>query len=166
MESGPSTSKLCKHFTSPRNKRKMSHISGNEKNIIVRFYKYVQETWPIDKYQSKTEMKIITADTLGIGKATVYRVLKEYKENGTVGPPASPKKSTKLVESVNDFDKSCIRKKVHEININSELPTLDKILQAVNSDDKLPNFSRTSLWRLLKHLKIKYAKENNDIMLR
>lgn len=166
MEPGPSKSKPFKDFTSPRKKRKMSHISENEKMMIVNVYKYVQETWPSDKYKSKTNMKNKTAETLGIGMTTVYRVLKEYTENDTVRSPAPPKKCPNLVEIVDDFDKSCIRRKVHEFYLKGELPTLNKILQAVNSDDMLPNFSRTSLWRLIKHLKFKYTtKKRNSALI-
>lgn len=170
MEPGPSTSEP----TLPRTKRRAKHISKNEKIIILNVHKFVQETWPSGKYRSKTGMIIKTANIVGIAKTSVYHILKEYKENGTVMPPATlHTKHTNLVETVDDFQKSYIRRKVHEFYLKGELPTLNKILQAVNSDDMLPNFSRTSLWRLLKHLKFKYAKnkwksaliEGNDIVL-
>ncbi|CAF4946214.1 unnamed protein product [Pieris macdunnoughi] len=162
MEPGPSTSKPFKDFTSPRKKRKVSHISENEKNMIVNVFKYVQETWPVDKYKSKMDMKKNTADILGIGKTTVYRVLNQYKECGTVKAPAPLKKRPNLIEKIDDFDKSCIRKKVHEIFLKGEMPTINKILQAVNEDDMLPNFSRTSMWRMLKHLKFKYVTKKKE----
>lgn len=165
MESGPSTSKPFKDFRSPRKKRKITHISENEKTMIVNVFKYVQETWPTDKYASKTDMKKKTADILGIGKTSVYRVLKEYKETNTVRPPALPKKKSNLIASVDEFDKSCIRKKVHEFYLRGEIPNLNKILEAVNSDEMLPNFSRTSLWRLLRHLKFKYVKKKRNSAL-
>ncbi|CAF4891119.1 unnamed protein product [Pieris macdunnoughi] len=155
MEPGPSTSKPFKDFTSPRKKRKVSHISENEKNMIVNVFKYVQETWPVDKYKSKIDMKKKTADILGIGKTTVYPVLNQYKECGTVKAPAPLIKRPNLIETIDDFDKSCIRKKVHEIFLKGEMPTINKILQAVNEDDMLPNFSRTSMLRMLKHKKFK-----------
>ncbi|RVE43393.1 hypothetical protein evm_011978 [Chilo suppressalis] len=164
MEPAPS-SKPFKSFLSPRKKRKMSHISENEKIMIINVFKYVKETWTSDKYPSKMDMKKKTADILGIGNTSVYSVLREYKETDIVRPPASPKRRPNLVESVDDFDKSCIRKKVHEFYLKGEMPTLNRILQAVNSDDMLPNFSRTWLWRLLKALKFKYIKKKRNSAL-
>lgn len=54
-----------------------------------------------------------------------------------------------------------IRRKVHTFFFNNELPTLDKILAAVNDDESLPDFSRSTLYKLLKEvLKFKYLKRN------
>ncbi|XP_037966005.2 uncharacterized protein LOC105381188 isoform X9 [Plutella xylostella] len=81
-----------KEFVSPLKIRKMTHFSENEKFMVINVFIYVKNTWPADKYQSKLEMKEKTANILGISKASVYRVLKEYVETDTVKPAASPKK--------------------------------------------------------------------------
>lgn len=165
MEPTPSTSsgsRPFKDFVSPRKKRKMSHLSENEKFMIINVFKFVKNTWPADKYQSKLEMKDKTADILGVSKSSVYRVLKEYVETDTVKPAASPKKRLSVIEKVDDFDKSCIRKIVHGFYLKGELPTTKKVLQAVNADETLPNLGLTSLKKILKHLKFKYVKRSRN----
>lgn len=77
--------------------------------MLINVFKYVNETWPADKYASKQEMKEKTADILGISKSAVYRVIKEYIEKDTVMPPASPKRLS-TIEKTEDFDKSWVRK--------------------------------------------------------
>lgn len=162
MEPEPSTSRPFKNFVSPRKKRKMSHFSQSEKEMIINVFKYVKESWPADKYFSKQELKDKTADILGISKSAVYRFLKEYTETDTVKPAASPKKRLSLMERVDDFDKSCIRRIVHSFYLKGELPTVRKVLQVLNADESLPNMGLTSLKKILKHLKFKYVKRRRN----
>ncbi|XP_025192835.1 uncharacterized protein LOC112592888, partial [Melanaphis sacchari] len=60
-----------------------------------------------------------------------------------------------------DFDKYAIRENP-SVWFNRELPTLDKILTVVNEDKSLPNFSRTSLYRLMKSMEFEYAKRGRN----
>ncbi|CAF4889007.1 unnamed protein product [Pieris macdunnoughi] len=126
MEPTPFTSRPFKELVSPRKKRKMSHFSENEKIMIINVFKYVKETWPSDKYASKEEMKDKTSDILGISKSAVYRVLKEYTKTNTVEPAATPKKRLSIVDKIDDFDMSCIRRIVHSFYLKDELPTAKK----------------------------------------
>lgn len=146
----------------PRKKRKMSHFSQSEKEMIIDVFKYVKESWPADKYFSKQELKDKTADILGISKLAVYRILKEYTETDTVKPAASPKKRLSIIERVDDFDKSCIRRIVHSFYLKGELRTARKVLQVLNADESLPNMGLTSLKKILKHLKFKYVKRRRN----
>ncbi|CAH2088520.1 unnamed protein product [Euphydryas editha] len=51
-------------------------------------------------------------------------------------------------------------------NINEgEIPTLQKILHAVNNDETLPTLSKTSLRRIIRHLKFKYMKKSRKSVL-
>lgn len=130
--------------------------------MIINVFKYVKESWPADKYFSKQELKDKTADILGISKSAVYRILKEYTETDTVKPAASPKKRLSLMERVDDFDKSCIRRIVHSFYLKGELPTVRKVLQVLNAVESLPNMGLTSLKKILKHLKFKYVKRRRN----
>jgi hypothetical protein len=44
--------------------------------MILNMYKHVKESWP-QEYRYRTSMHQQTAFYLGIGKSTVYRILKE-----------------------------------------------------------------------------------------
>ncbi|XP_028041335.1 uncharacterized protein LOC114251318 [Bombyx mandarina] len=75
MESQPGGSKM----NSPRKKRqKRTYFTSNEKGMVVNVHKYVKQTWPTDEYPYKTRLMEKTASILGIGVASVYRIIKEY----------------------------------------------------------------------------------------
>lgn len=130
--------------------------------MVVNVHKYVKETWPTDKYPYKTSIMEKTASILGIGVASVYRIIKEYATTGNVQSPSTTKKRLTFSEKVDEFDKQAIRKKVHGFYLKSELPTLKKVLQAVNDDEELPNFKRSTFQKILKHLKFKYIKRQRN----
>lgn len=65
-----------------------------------------------------------------------------------------------MAQKIDDFDKNALRRKVHSFWLKRQIPTLNKILTAVNDDDSLPNFKRTSLYKILKSLNFKYVKKS------
>lgn len=157
MESQPGGSKM----NSPRKKRqKRTYFTSNEKGMVVNVHKYVKQTWPTDEYPYKTRLMEKTASILGIGVASVYRIIKEYATTGNVQSPSTTKKRLTFSEKVDEFDKQAIRKKVHSFYLKSDLPTLKKVLQAVNDDE--PNFKRSTFQKILKHLKFKYIKRQRN----
>ncbi|CAI6377542.1 unnamed protein product [Macrosiphum euphorbiae] len=54
------------------------------------------------------------------------------------------------------------RRHVHSIWFRREIPTIDKIHQAVSADDSLPTVSRTNLFHLLKDLDFRYSKQSRN----
>ncbi|KAH8038447.1 hypothetical protein HPB51_001562 [Rhipicephalus microplus] len=46
-----------------------------------------------------------------------------------------------------------------------EIPTLDSVIRAVNEDDDLPNFTKTTLWRLMKDIGFTFAKRKRNLAL-
>lgn len=140
----------------------MTSFTVNEKNMIINTYKYIKETWPNDKYPYRKEMARKAASILGIGVASVYRILKDYKEHGEISSPVTTKPRPTFSDKIDDFTKSAIRKKVHAFFIKGELPTVKKVLSDINEDDTLPNFKRTTFQKILKHLKFKYIKRQRN----
>ncbi|XP_025192116.1 uncharacterized protein LOC112592312 [Melanaphis sacchari] len=108
----------------------------------------------------------IKGKELGIGQKTISNTIAQYRENKTVSSPNKIKIFKNVETKVDDFDKYAIRR-------NCDLLTLDKMLTVVNEDKSLPNFSRTSLYRLMKSMEFEYAKrgrnsallEKNEIIL-
>lgn len=69
-------------------------------------------------------------------------------------------------EKADDFERNVIRRKVHDFWVKREVPTLDKILKSVNSDEQITNtYSRTNLYRLLKDLNFEYTKRGRNSAL-
>jgi transposase len=61
-----------------------------------------------------------------------------------------------------EFAKNAVRRHVHSIWFRREIPTIDKIHQAVSADDNLPSISRTNLFHLLKDLDFRYCKRSRN----
>lgn len=62
--------------------------------MVVNVHKYVKQTWPTDEYPYKTSIMEKTASILGIGVASVYRIIKEYATTGNVQSPSKTKKGS------------------------------------------------------------------------
>lgn len=96
---------------------------------------------------------------------TVYSVLKEYKTTHRVQspPPAATKPSQ--ADSLDDMDMAAIRRKVHQMFFNNEMPTINKVMESVNSDESLPNLKKDVLTKVIKKLGFKYLKRSRKSML-
>nr|CAI5848405.1 unnamed protein product [Callosobruchus analis] len=79
----------------------------------------------------------------GVGKATIYRLLKQRKDGSVT---VLPKKSTgRKPIQLDDSDKKMMRNKVHSFYFQKIIPTLDKVLVEINEDQSLPNIKRDKL---------------------
>lgn len=63
------------------------------------------------------------------------------------------------------LDRNAVRQKIHSFWLNNEIPTIDKILQAVNDDPALPNFKRTVLYDTIKKLDFVFTKRKRYSIL-
>lgn len=124
----------------------------------------LQENGQSPKISAKEMIKKISEE-IGIGQRTVSVTLAEYRNKGTVSSPNKTKNRPTVLDKVDDFDQNAIRQKVHEFWHNRQIPTLNKILVAVNGDSQLSDFSKTSLRRVLKHLNFEYVKKNRNSVL-
>ncbi|KAH9376271.1 hypothetical protein HPB48_004850 [Haemaphysalis longicornis] len=48
---------------------------------------------------------------------------------------------------------------------NREIQTLDSVRQAVNEDDDMPKFTKTTLWRLIKDINFNFDKRKRNLVL-
>lgn len=104
--------------------------------------------------------KVSTGSSIGVG--TIKKTIREYKSTGTISSPLNKKKRPTIVDKVNDFDKNTICQKIHVFWFRHEIPTLSKMLRAVNDDPDLPNLTHTSFQRLLKSMQFEYTKRNRN----
>jgi len=101
----------------------------------------------------------------GIGQRTIISTLSEYKNRGTVTSPNKKKHRLTITQKVDDFDRNAIRQKIHSFWLNRQIPTVLKMLTAVNEDESLPNFKRTSFHILLKSMNFVYEKKRRNSAL-
>lgn len=117
---------------------------------------------PAMKY--KELMAALSKET-GIGMRTVINTVSEYKKSGQVKSPCKTKVRPTINEKIDDFDKNAIRQKIHSFWLKREIPTLMKIVHAIDDDPDLPTLSRTSLQRILKELNFEYTKRSRNSAL-
>lgn len=70
-----------------------------------------------------------------------------------------------ILDKVDEFDKNAIRQKIHSFWRKREVPTLNKILIAINEDETLPDLKRSSFHKLLKDLQFEFVKKNRNSAL-
>lgn len=105
------------------------------------------------------------SNLLGVGLNKVRTIVSEYKQRKTVTSPNKRRNRPGIVNKIDDFDKNAIRRKVHSFWLNKELPTLAKVLNAINEDNTLPNMKVTSLRKVLKSLDFKFTKRQRNSIL-
>lgn len=149
----------------PKKRPKHTQLTENEKTIAINVYKYVERSMPT--YPYKEEVLRTTATIMGVSRSTIIRIINEYKTTGELSsPPPNIPAHRKIIDDLDDFVLSAIRRKVHQFYYNNELPTIDKVLAAVNEDDDLPTFTRSTMYRILKKLNFVYTKRSRrSIML-
>lgn len=130
--------------------------------MIVNMYKTKMTQQPALKV--KEVVKILSKE-MGIGQRTIQSTIAEYKRTKTVQSPNKTKIRASFREKVDDFERDAIRRKVHEFWFRGEIPTLNKILTAVNEDPGLPTFKRSTLHLLIRDLKFVYVKRGRNTAL-
>jgi len=125
-------------------------------------FKDTKDKTPDMKYQ---EMISEISRVSGIGRRTVISTISEYKHEGTVTSPNTKRVRTTLFDKIDDLDRNGLRQKVHSFWLRRELPTIDKILYAINDDPALPNFKRTSLFKVIKKLDFVFNKRKRCSVL-
>lgn len=153
---------MCEPGPSVTKHKKGKPLTSGVKTCVLNiFTKFSQE----NPQSTLREVTRAVADVTGISETSIYKTRKEHRLDGKVVTPNKKRKVTQLSEKYDNFTKDVIRKKVHEFFFKNEIPTLNKILTAVNSDESLPTFSRSTLHRLLKVLNFNYVNRNRQCAL-
>jgi len=114
------------------------------------------------------QYKVMMAEiskTLGIGFNSVRSTISEYKRTGTVKSPNKKRSKMCLFDKIDDLDRYAFRQKVHSFWLRKKLPTIDKILEAVNDDPALPNYKRTTFYTIIKKLDYVFIKRKKCSVL-
>lgn len=100
---------------------------------------------------------------IGICEQTVYRILNEKKSSGTLSDPKISQQT--VFEKFLVYEKNLIRLKVHKFFFRNEVPTVNKILNALNSHENLPNFKKNTFWKILNNCILKTLSVEEIVML-
>lgn len=142
--------------------KKGKPLSSGERRCILNVFNKLSEENPGLALKQIAEM---TGQQTGVGTASVYRIRKQINQNNDLKSPSKTRNRCPLPDKYDDFTKSAIRSKIHQFFIRNELPTVKKILAEINGDDDLPNFSRSTLQRLLKVMKFKYVSRSGRAII-
>ncbi|CAH2085192.1 unnamed protein product [Euphydryas editha] len=149
---------------SPLKKRpKKTNLTENEKTIALNIYKYIENS--SEAYPKQMEFVYKTAQIMGTSEKTVRRILNEYKNKGQVTASNKSTPNHNIISNLDDFILSAIRRKVHKFYFDNDLPTIDKVAQAINEDEDLPSFSRSTTYKIMKKLNFKYMKRSRKSIL-
>ncbi|RVE55110.1 hypothetical protein evm_000008 [Chilo suppressalis] len=156
MDPQPSTSK---EGCLPQKRRRLLFVVS-EKQMVLNAYNYVwnqNAAKPFDVPKKDDCVKTVS-QILGISTRSVYRILKEQKENVQLSNRKKSGPKLTFKDKINDFDFSAIRRKVHQFFYEKDPPTIAKVHQVVNDDPDLPNMSKSTMRAVLNHLKFKYGR--------
>ncbi|XP_026754976.2 uncharacterized protein LOC113515043 [Galleria mellonella] len=149
--------------TAPR--KKLRHLSVHEKTMAINLYKYVEESWPVDKFPYKSDIMEKTASLCDINKNTMARLLADYRKFGHFKDNHHYKRNTKIYNKLSNFDKSMIKKKIYNYYLNGKLPRTSSVFDEVNSDKSLPDFTRSTFYRVLKEMGYKFIRRQGETVV-
>lgn len=137
-------------------------IWSRQNTMIINIYKDMKLKSPSKPYK---EMMVEISNITGIGRNSIVSIISEYKKTGTVTSPNKTRNKKCLFDSIDNLDRNALRQKVYSFWLRKEIPTIDKILHAVNEDPALPDFKRTSLYSLIKKLDFVFTKRKRCSVL-
>ncbi|KAH9379327.1 hypothetical protein HPB48_008000 [Haemaphysalis longicornis] len=116
--------------------------------------------------KSVQEVLSVVSENTGVSHRTVAKLKVECLRGNLVSPKRGPRgvtiSSTRTVKN-DSFTVYAIRLKVQSMYAKREIGTLDSVRKAVNEDDDLPNFTKTTLWRLMKDMGFTYDKRIRNL---
>jgi transposase len=134
-------------------------LSINEKTIILNVFNSLQH----QKIENSVDGVVeVCSKMTGIGKSTIYRLIRE-KKSGAIKPPKQSTGRHKI--SIDEAERHAIRRKVHAFYFNNEIPTLDKILCTLREDETISDIRRDALWKILREMNFRWEKVNRKSLL-
>ncbi|KAH9377732.1 hypothetical protein HPB48_004856 [Haemaphysalis longicornis] len=133
-----------------------SRLSKNAKQVIANVYARTRMRFTAKCVQEV--LSVVSEDT-GVSLRSVAKLKAECERGNLVSPKRRTRdvtiSSTRTVKH-DSFTVHAIRLKVQSMYAKREIPTLGSVRKAVNEDDDLPNFTKTTLWMLMKDMSFTY----------
>ncbi|XP_046621295.1 uncharacterized protein LOC124305682 isoform X2 [Neodiprion virginianus] len=108
---------------------------------------------PVKKNKNGQEQKIQKLSRMtGFGRTSTKQIVLDYISTGRVLKSNFKEHPRGIEDKTNECDKSAIRRMIHDFYRNNEVPTVDKVLDAVNDDKDLQEFKQPSFCKLLQKL--------------
>ncbi|KAH9374898.1 hypothetical protein HPB48_019899 [Haemaphysalis longicornis] len=137
-----------------------SKLSKNVKQVNANVYARTRMRFPAKSVQEV--LSVVREDT-GVSPRTVSKLKAECLRGNLVSPKRRPRDvtiSSRQTVKDDSFTVHAIRLKVQSMYAKTEIPTLDSVRKAVND---LRNFTKTTLWRLMKDMGFTYDKRIQNL---
>lgn len=142
-------------------------LSLREKQLLVNVLNYNLNNRAEDESVNYITKKV--SEMTGVSQRTLFTVRKASTSATGIEPPKKRAKGERISNSrSNKYDEATqgiIRTKVHSFFLQNIPPTLNAILASVNADPDVPDFSKTTLYRLLKDMGFMYHNRTRRAML-
>lgn len=115
---------------------------------------------------SNNDVMKAVASSIGIHWMSIYRILREKDTKHFLKSPKKTRKRAFIVDTIDDFTKCAIRRKIHDLFSQNEIPTLDKLMNLINEDGTLETIKRSTLHKIIKDIGFRYNKRcRNSLMI-
>ncbi|CAH2217835.1 jg21881 [Pararge aegeria aegeria] len=104
----------------------------------------------------------IVGTSVGTSVKTIYSVLREYKKAGRVCSPVPPKPRRSILGKLDEASAAAIKEIVKRVTSDDGIIPTEKVRVVICEDASLPNYSRTTLYRILKGLNLFKGKVEKD----
>ncbi|XP_076248010.1 uncharacterized protein LOC143187652 [Calliopsis andreniformis] len=121
-------------------------VGSEQKKMLICLYTAKKKRNPEMKYEAV--IKELVMET-GIGRNIIVRTIATYKKERKVNSSNKKKKRTTIFVPTDETMKMAISREIHDFWFRKEIPILKKILVDINNDPELPNYTRTTLYRIL-----------------
>lgn len=135
-------------------------LRSGEKMIVLNVFNKFCEKYPT---LGVKEIEKLTSEFTGVSVNSVHSIRNEKNTTGKLATPCKKRKrNLTVIGKFDEFNKTAVRRKVHDFFYKNEPPTLNKIVSAVNNDPDLPDIKRTSLYKLLISLGFEFIARNRQ----
>lgn len=114
--------------------------------MVLRFLDYLR-TVRVHTTMNETELQTRIAEVAGVSVSSVQRFKRELKEGRLDSPPPKKRRTSPIMNSIDNFDETCIRRIMSSFYERGEIPTHTAILEKGKVSFQ---GSRTSLHKSIK----------------
>ncbi|KAJ8959360.1 hypothetical protein NQ318_022046 [Aromia moschata] len=140
--------------------RKIKDLREEARNVEPVIKLLIEKT----KQLQKDIQDDISAKYKGVGVASVYNILREYKSTNGLQPTKAYRRQRVILDNIDEETKCAVRCLIHSFFVKNEVPTIKNILAAIKENDVIPNFRKTTFKCLLRKIGFRYGKRRNSYL--
>ena len=139
-------------------------LTSQSRNIIMDVLEYFTIG---GLFKTSKEITKATAEATKVSERTVKRIKSEKMKSpdGKISSPPPRKRKSTVVDSLDNFEKDCVRRELLSFYERGDIPTLSSLLCKVKEPPINFSGSRSSLYKVVKNLRFVYKKLTSGRMI-